>query len=52
MKKFKLTFILLLVMLLVGILAGCGGGSKVTGEFMDINEVIENAMKLSGDSSS
>ena len=52
MKKFKLTFILLLVMLLVGVLAGCGGDSKVTGEFMDINEVIENAMKLSGDSSS
>ena len=52
MKKFKLTFILLLVVLLVSVLAGCGKTSDITGEFMSIEEVIENAMKLSNDSTS
>ena len=51
MKRFKLTFILLLVVMLVASLAGCGGGER-TGEFMSIDEIVENAQKLSNDPAS
>ena len=51
MKRFKLTFILLLVVMLVASLAGCGGKER-TGEFMSIDEIVAHAQELSNDPAS
>ena len=52
MRKFKLTFILLLVVILTFALTGCGNSNNITGEFMSIDEIVANAQKLSADSAS
>lgn len=52
MKKFKLTFILLLVTIFTLVLVGCNSANKRTGEFMSIDEIVENAKKLTNDPAS
>ena len=52
MKKFKITFIFMLIFALAFALVGCDNSGGKTGEFMSIEEIVANAKALSNESGS
>ena len=52
MKKFKITFIFMLILALAFALVGCDNDGGKTGEFMSIEEIVANAKALSNETGS